>query len=170
MKRNSTRSKSSRDGGGFIAIPWQVIDSPAYQATSVHAKALLIEIARQYSGSNNGALLCSRAYMLTRGWNSADMLTKAKRELLEAELIFETVKGARPNKASWYALTWQALDKLSGYDSGAGAFERGAYRKKQPIKNASLKPSHGIGKAFLAPWDGTDTRLFVPSHGAIRTN
>jgi hypothetical protein len=144
MTRNSKRSKSGRDGGGFIAIPWQVVDSMAYQSLSVHAKALLIEIARQFCGHNNGALLCSRAYMLPRGWKSVDMLTKAKRELIDAGLIFETVKGGRPNKASWYALTWQALDKLQGYDSCIGAFERGAYRKNQPLINASLRPSHGI--------------------------
>lgn len=169
MKRSNGRSKSGRDGGGFIAIPWQVVDSAAYQSLSVHAKALLVEIARQYAGHNNGALLCSRAYMQPRGWNSVDMLTKAKRELLDADLIFETVKGARPNKASWYALTWQMLDKLDGYDSGvAGAFERGAYRNKQPIQNASLKPSHGTGKAFLAPSHGTGAPFAVPPHGAIR--
>lgn len=168
MRRGNGRSKSGRDGGGFIAIPWQVVDSLAYQSLSVHAKALLIEIARQYAGHNNGSLLCSRAHMQPRGWNSVDMLTKAKRELIDAELIFETVKGARPNKASWYALTWQALDKLDGYDSGAGAFERGAYRKQQPTKNASLKPSHGTGRAVLAPSHGTGASLARPSHGAMR--
>lgn len=168
MKRNNGRSKHGREQGGFIALNWSVVDSPAYQGLSVHAKALLIEIARQYTGHNNGALLCSRAYMQPRGWSSVDMLTKAKRELLDAELIFETVKGARPNKASWYAITWQALDKLDGYDSGTGAFERGAYRKKQPIKNASLKPSHGAGRALLAPLHGTGASFTVPPHGAIR--
>jgi hypothetical protein len=156
MTRNNKRSRSGRDGGGFIALPWQVVDSIAYQSLSVHAKALLIEIARQFCGHNNGALLCSRAYMQPRGWKSVDMLTKAKRELIGAELIFETVKGARPNKASWYALTWQALDKLHGYDSGVGAFERGAYRNKQPLKNAALKPSYSVEKRISAPSDGTD--------------
>lgn len=130
MTKQSKRSRS-RDAGGFIALPWQVVDSAAYRELSPFAKALLIDIARQYNLSNNGALLCSRAYMHPRGWKSVDTLTKAKRELLNAGLIFETVKGARPNKASWYAVTWQTLDKLNGFDAGAAAaFERGAYRKK----------------------------------------
>lgn len=129
------RHAKSRDAGGFIALPWQVVDSSAYQGLSAYAKALLIDISRQYNLSNNGALRCGRAYMQPRGWNSMDMLTKAKRELLDAGLIFETVKGARPNKASWYALTWHTLDKLDGLDSGmASAFERGAYRNCQPMK------------------------------------
>mgnify|MGYP003578260505 CR=1 FL=1 len=121
---------TNRDGGGFIALPWVVMDSPAFMRLSMHARALLLEVARQFSGANNGRLLLSRVYMASRGWNSADMLTKAKRELLEGGFIFETVKGHRPNKASWYAVTWLALDKLPGYDEGAALlFERGAYRK-----------------------------------------
>jgi len=133
MAKKNQRSKS-RDAGGFVALPWQVIDSPAYQGLSAYGKALLIDIARQYNLSNNGALRCGRAYMQPRGWNSMDTLTKAKRELLDAGLIHETVKGARPNKASWYAVTWCALDKLDGLDAGAAAaFERGAYHRKKPI-------------------------------------
>lgn len=133
MSKKNQRSKS-RDGGGFVALPWQVIDSAAYQALSPYGKALLIDIARQYNLSNNGALRCGRAYMQPRGWNSMDTLTKAKRELLDAGLIHETVKGARPNKASWYAVTWYALDKLDGLDAGAAAaFERGAYHRKNAI-------------------------------------
>jgi len=139
MSKKNCYSKSSRDAGGFIALPWQVVDSPAYQDLSPYGKALLIDIARQYTGSNNGALRCGRAYMQPRGWTSMDMLTKAKRELLEAGLLYETVKGARPNKASWYALTWLSLDKLDGLDAGAAAgFERGAYQKKRSVKTQAL--------------------------------
>jgi hypothetical protein len=120
----------NRDGHEFIALPWVVMDSPAFKRLSMHARALLLEVARQFNGVNNGRLLLSRAYMATRGWKSADMLSKAKRELLEGRFIFETVKGCRPNKASWYAVSWLALDKLTGYDEGAELlFERGAYRK-----------------------------------------
>lgn len=129
MGADKRASKSGRDAGGFVALPWVVLDSPAYQGLTMHARALLLEIARQLRGDNNGSLLCSRAYLLTRGWRSNDMATKARNELIEARLIHQTVVGHRPNKASWYAVTWQALDKLAGYDAGAAeTFTRGAYR------------------------------------------
>ncbi len=169
--RNSGRNKrdNGRDPGGFVALPWSVLDSAAYLSLSVHARALLLEVARQYHRDDNGRMLLSRAHLAPRGWNSSDMIMKAKRELLAAGFIFETAKGWRPNKASWYAVTWRMLDKIPGYDFGAEqAFVRGAYRKNAPLKNASLRPPHGTEKTPIAPSHGTDTPLAVPPHGAIR--
>jgi len=74
-------------------------------------------------------LLASSAYLVKRGWKSNDVISRAKRDLIEAGFIFETVMGHRPNRASWYALTWQALDRLPGYDAGAlESFRRSAFR------------------------------------------
>ena len=130
MAKRNRYATQTRDSGGFIALPFSVIDSEAYRGLSVHARVLLIEIARQLRGDNNGSLLCSRAYMLTRGWKSSDMLSKCKAELLSARLLHETVMGHRPNKASWYAVTWLGLDKLDGFDHDlAKTFERSSYKK-----------------------------------------
>ena len=158
-----------RDVGGFIALPWSVLDCPAYTRLSVHARALLLEVARQFVRDNNGRMLLSRAYMATRGWKSMDMLNKCKAELIEARFIFQTVQGHRPNKASWYAVTWRTLDKLPGYDAGTEkCFERGAYQKSEPLNGASLRPLHGTGKGFIAPPHGTEVKATVPHHGAIK--
>jgi len=159
---------TSRDQGGFIALPWSVLDCPAYARLSHPAKALLFEFARQFVRDNNGRMLASGAYLAKRGWKSVDVITRAKRELLDASLIFETVKGCRPNKASWYAVTWRALDKLPGYDAGmAQLFERGAYQKATPLKK-SLTPAHGVERPVIAPPHGVGDMPPTPSHGAIR--
>lgn len=132
---------TSRDQGGFIALPWSVMDCPAYARLSHPARGLLLELARQFVRDNNGRLLASRAYLSKRGWNSPDVVTRAKRELIEAGFIHETVMGHRPNKASWYAVTWRTLDRLQGYDPGAvETFKRGAYQQNSPLKNTSLRP------------------------------
>ena len=175
------RGDAGRDAGGFVALPWVVMDCPAYAQQSMHARALLLEVARQVTRDNNGWLLLSRGYMAGRGWNSVDMLTKAKRELLGAGFIFETVKGQRPNKAARYAVTWRALDRHPGYEAGtAEAFQRGAYRLQDPVqiappapphgteKNASLVPSHGPIESPIAPSHGTERAPTVPPHGPIR--
>lgn len=162
--RNSgRRGDSGRDSGGFLALPWSVLDSPAYAALSHPARSLLLEIARQFVRDNNGRLLASAAYLSKRGWKSADVITRAKRELLAAGFIHETVMGHRPNKASWYAVTWRTLDRLPGYDEGAAkAFVRGAYQ------NAELRPSHGVEGRPIAPSHGAGKARSIPSHGAIR--
>lgn len=154
MAKRNRYSTQTRDSGGFVALPFAVIDSAAYRGLSVHAKALLIEIARQLRGDNNGMLLCSRAYMATRGWNSNDTREKCLKELISAKLVHQTVMGHRPNKASWYAVTWLGLDKLDGYDADlACTFERSAYRDQQKQRVPSAKTqtlSRPAGQAMHA--------------------
>lgn len=169
-RMKGSRVDSGRDSGGFVALPWSVIDSPAYRRLSHPAKTLLLEVARQFVKDNNGRLLLSGTYMATRGWKSNDTLTKCKVELLNAGLIFETVKGHRPNKASWYAVTWRKMDKIHGYDTGAEQlFVRGAYEKNMPVKIASLTPPNGVAGPAIAPPNGVKAQLTTPPSGAIRT-
>ena len=189
-----SRIDESRDPGGYIALPWSVIDSQAYRNLSYTGKALLIELARQYVRNNNGRLLLSQRYLVTRGWRSGDVLLRAKRELIDANLIYQTVQGHRPNKASWFALTWYTLDRLPGYDDGVvDGFRRGMYAtapqpKPKPTREALyekwrdaggstpkkstsrkiLTPAHGVESAAIAPAGGVEEDCVAPAHGAIR--
>jgi hypothetical protein len=112
------RVDTDRQPGGFVAIPWVVLDSQAYLGLSHPARALLLEIARQDVRNSNGRLLLSSKHLAKRGWKSNDTIHRAKSELLDAGLIYETVKGHRPNKASWYAVTWYKLYPHRGFDVG----------------------------------------------------
>ena len=160
---------TSRDQGGFVALPWSVLDCPAYGNLSHPARSLLMEFARQFVRDNNGRLLASGIYLGKRGWKSSDVIVRAKRELIEAGFIFETVMGHRPNKASWYAVTWRALDKIPGYDQGTEQlFERGSYRKKPAHVGKVLTPSGGVESAATASPDGVESMPPTPSGGAIR--
>lgn len=173
MGTTASRSKrdAGRDGGGFVAVPWSVLDCAAYARLSHPARGLLMEFARQFVRDNNGRLLASGAYLAKRGWTSVDVITRAKRELLEAGFIFETVKGQRPNKASWYAVTWRSLDKCKGYDfSTEAAFERGAYLKSSPLKIDALTPRDGVETTQIAPPHGVRQVATTPPHGAIRAS
>ena len=59
-----------RDSGGFVALPWSVLDCPAYGHLPHPARSLLLEFARQYVRDNNGRLLASGAFLGARGWTS----------------------------------------------------------------------------------------------------
>lgn len=146
-RRNRSRGDPGREPGAFIALPCAVVDSAAYRGLSHPSRSLLIEVARQVMQDNNGRALLTNNYLRPRGWTSPKVIIKAKRELLDAELIFETCKGYRPNKASWYAITWRNLDRDPGFDQGVErAFVRGRYR----LNGASVISREDIGKAPIA--------------------
>ena len=173
MARSRTRNKLSidirRDAGGFVALPWQVLDSKAYLNLSHTAKSLLFDVARQWCKDNNGRLLASRAHLKKRGWNSSDTIYRALRELLDAKLLHQTVMGHRPNKASWFALTWYLLERDSRFDAGAfESFQRGAYADIPTIKNAKLRPPDGTERPKIAPPDGTRGHSIAPPDGTMR--
>lgn len=156
MARHNKRwkeSKDKRDGSAFLTIPLTVLQSRAYLSASPHSRMLLVDLAMQYRGDNNGDLCAAWKFMQPRGWRSEVTLQRAKRELIELGLIVETRKGARPNKASLYAVTWCALDECGGkLDISANAFPRGAYRLLNPVpilpvKNAVLATSSVVAPA-----------------------
>ncbi len=129
-----TRHKrADRDGVRFLALPHTVLDAPAFLKLPAPAVRLLIDIARQYSGTNNGRLVACSKYLEPRGWKSHDTATRARRELEAAGLIVETRKGMRPNRAAWFAVTWAGLDWSPEMDIAKANFERGLYRKNDPL-------------------------------------
>ena len=137
-----TKRDSGRIEGRFVALPFTVLESPAYLALSHTARSLLLELALQFNGNNNGRLLASLACLSKRGWKSPDVISRAKHALIEAGFIYQTVQGHRPNKASWYALTWHTLDRLPGFDPGAvELFRRGAFRSTPLLTLVPAKPS-----------------------------
>ena len=185
--RSPSRTKRDlgRDSGGFVALPWSVLDCVGYARLSHPARSMLMEFARQFVRDNNGRLLASRKYLGPRRWRSTDVIKRAKDELIAAGFIFETVIGQLPNKASWYAVTWRDLDRIAGYDAGAEQlFRRSAYllagsgdlttvplkkRDQARAKGRFVRPCHGLDSAPIVPSHGLETLPLAPSHGAIRT-
>ena len=139
MATKGRYQKDRRDPGAFIQVPVVVLNSTAYKALSASAKVLLWDVISQYKGDNNGKLLTGwRIMSEDRGWASKDTLNRAKAELLESGLLFETRKGARPNKSSWCGATWWHLNWTADMDMREQDFPRGIYRDKDAVKVASL--------------------------------
>jgi len=141
MAKNYKLSRSKRDGDRHIALPHVVIDSPSYRALGYAARALLIDIARQYTGSNNGRLVACDKYLKPMGWNSHDTVSRALVAIKDAGLLIETRMGMRPNRAAWFALGWYALDVSDGLDIEPKDYRTGQY------KIAPLTPIGGVERA-----------------------
>lgn len=149
------RHKGERSSEPFVRIVYSVLNSPLFFKLSPQAVKLLVDVAAQYRGDNNGDLSIAWKLMKPRGWRSESTLHKAKRELLEAGFLYETRKGQRPNLCSLFALTWFSLDASDKFDPGAKAgFVRGEYRFKAPLtvvshpaKNEAPTPPAAVAKA-----------------------
>ncbi len=159
------QSRERRDGSSFVALPVVVLDSHGYRLASHTSRSLLVDIARQFTGTNNGSLVACMKFLKPKGWKSHDVITRALRELIACGLLIETRKGMRPNRAAWHALAWQKLDVTIGLDIDAKAYRTGGYCLPQ---NAGLNPSHGIEGMRIAPSRGIRAPSAIPSRGAIQ--
>jgi hypothetical protein len=166
-RRKWKAQKDKRDGQQFLALPMVVLESPAWRAASHVARSLLVDIAMQHNGHNNGCLVACAKYLQPLGWRSNDTIVRARRELLELGLLEETRKGARPNRAAWYALTWQALDVTDGLEINPKLYRTGAYREARG-QIAGLVPAGGAAKVRIAPSGGARPANVAPAGGAVR--
>ena len=161
MAKSYKGSKDKRDGDRYLALPHVVIDSLSFRELGYPARSLLIDIARQYTGSNNGRLVACAKYLKPLGWNSNSTVTRALMELKAAGLLIETRMGMRPNRAAWFALGWYQLDATSGMDIDPRTFRTGGY------KVAALIPRGGVGTVRIVPSAGVSASAATPSNGAM---
>lgn len=99
---------------GHLIMPDAVMNHIDYIGMSSPAKALLLEIAFQFNGRNNGDLQCSRTVMASRGWSSNDVRERALKDLEGGGLIVKTRQGGRGIGPSLYAITWQPIHECGG--------------------------------------------------------
>lgn len=112
-KKRNPKNKSGR----FVAIPHAVMDSASFTQLGGSAVKLLLDIAYQYNGSNNGDFTVAYGYLKKRGWRSKGTISKAVKELTNADLVLKTRQGKfqNPNACcDLYAITWQAIDECNG--------------------------------------------------------
>ena len=94
-----------------------VLNHPDYLGLSGNAVKLLVQLAYQYRGKNNGDLTVSWSVMRKRGFRAKETLAKVTRELLEAGMITRTRTGRFLNPGgvcALYALTWEPIDDCPG--------------------------------------------------------
>src|SRR5690606_14767254 len=68
-----------------------------------------MDLARQYTGFNNGYLCSAWALMKDAGWGSNNTVRQAMLELEHYGLIARTQHGGR-NRPNLHALTWRRID------------------------------------------------------------
>jgi hypothetical protein len=113
--------------GRYFALPHAVLDSEAWIACSPHAKALLLELCRQHTGSNNGRLHLSRAWLALKGWSRPATVNKLRDELVRLRLILQTRHGGLNNGAHWFALTRLQVTNFTDLNIAPRDYHPGLY-------------------------------------------
>jgi hypothetical protein len=113
--------------GRYFALPHAVLDSQAWIDCSPSAKGLLLELCRQHTGSNNGHLHLSRAWLAPRGWSRPATVNKLRDELLSLRLILQTRHGGLNNGSHWFALTWLQVTNFADLNITPRDYHPGLY-------------------------------------------
>lgn len=113
MKNKRLKEKGRLASGAFIALPLDVLNSPAVLGLSANARRLFVDMCGLYRYGHNGDISVARSIMEERGWTSHASLQRAVEELASAGIIEQTRQGGR-HRASLYGFTWQAIDHCGG--------------------------------------------------------
>jgi len=73
MTRHSQRrlqAKCRRVSGSFLSLPHNLLRHKNFKALKAKSVKLLIDLATQYNGRNNGDLCAPLSIMRERGWSS----------------------------------------------------------------------------------------------------
>lgn len=106
-------TKGRREKAIYMGIPLRVIRSKEFGQLGGWEVKLLIELAAQYNGYNNGNLSCPFSQLKERGWNSNGTLFAARNRLLECNWIVTSRHGNR-KRCALFALTWLSVDECEG--------------------------------------------------------
>jgi hypothetical protein len=101
-------------GKPFVKLDHELLKTPAYRALAPSSRALLIELAMLFNGSNNGSLyLSQRDGAALMGVSDTTAAKRAFDELQDLGFIVLTrdahfnVKAADASRARCWRLTWQ---------------------------------------------------------------
>ncbi len=157
-ERNRHKHTGRRSSETFVRLPHPMIQSPAFYALSGAAMKMLLFLASQYNGRNNGDLSATKAMVKKAGVCTTSKLGELLTQLETAGFIVQTRHGNR-KLCNLYALTWYGIDSCAG---------KGLELLPGPPRNDwrkthSVAPSGGQSKTeSLAPLGGHGGTLRGP--------
>ncbi len=136
--------KWSRQKERFAMIPLHVVESPEWHALRFASRCVLVAIAGQFNGINNGNLTMTNADGLRLGIGRHQTRNSGLRELEDAGLIVKTHQGGlRPFGATRWALPWHQLQYRHGKQLDQAAPTRVWIRQAWATQNRITGPETG---------------------------
>ena len=107
------RKKKFEGYNNFAGVPRYVIDTPAFKSLRGNSVKLLVLLASQYKGNNNGDLIITHSFYKSH-FKSSQTMYAARDELEEKGFIATNAYGGMScggyKTPSLYALTWLPVD------------------------------------------------------------
>lgn len=140
MNRKQKHPKRSSGGGRFARLPLSVLSTPAVTTLSHAQFRILVMLAAQFNGYNNGSLGVTRSQAAEQGVGSDHTLYGALKALELRGLIDQTYPASRvPPRPAMYAITWESMDDTTWSRSTRLASH--TYREWQaPLKAPRHRP------------------------------
>jgi hypothetical protein len=109
---NDTQRANLR-GGGFVAIPHVVADSPAWRGSSLLMRALMLEIVRAHNGYNNGQIARSQRQIADAvATTNFRAISRAVAEAIQRGFLSIEAEGTVwTRQAREYRVTWLPTGK-----------------------------------------------------------
>lgn len=119
MPRTRAKAKGRSDGWSYFRLPHNLLKCDDFTGLSGSALKVLLHLASQYNGKNNGDLSATLTDVRAKGVRSSSTLAAAIVELQQRNLITCTRTGRfmRPGgRCALYGLTWLPIDDCPGKD------------------------------------------------------
>lgn len=169
MSRNKPGQNGRATRAAFIGIPCHVADSQAFIALSQMARALYVDMRRQYNGRNNGDICAADTVLASYGWAHTS-IHKGLKAIIAHGLMVQTRRGgigARSNTCSLYAFTDRPIiaNPATGVAAAAPSYAYRAFqpktkpkrKRKSTVKAQSERQGtqHAFSTATIPPLTGT---------------
>jgi len=117
-------------------LPLVVLETPAAKTLSHAAFRVLVLLAADFNGHNNGAIGITAKQAAENGIASDKTLYRSLRQLEERQLIEQTYPASRvPPRPTMWALNWIRLNKTAYTEETKVPTH--AYRQWRPGRNAA---------------------------------
>jgi hypothetical protein len=111
----ASRKRECRSRERFARIPVSVLESLAVRELNHAALRVLVILASQWCGNNNGTLAITESYARRFGLCGRDTLYRSLRELEAHGLIVRTRQGMKlKNHFSLWAISWEDITHRDG--------------------------------------------------------
>ncbi len=120
-----------------IFLPREMLDSPEWDSLTAHEMKMVMHMACDYTGDNNGSISCTWSRMSKRGWRSRQTLDNVIAGLLEKGFIVRTRRGAR-RVCSLYALTWEPIDP-GEHDATPSGYPLNLWRAQKATSHEAIQ-------------------------------